>query len=829
MSEDSIPLLQEFPGLSAKEVAMQQQVHGYNRGGKSPNQALELIIDIFKEPMIILLLVACSIYFVLSEWSEAFTMLGAILFVAGISLFQDYRSQRAVKALQQITMTKAKVVRNNALIEIPSDEIVVGDTAVIGEGDLIPADMQMLTDFDLAVNEALLTGESTDVVKQRGDLLYQGTMALRGYAYARVSAIGTKTRLAAIEHSLGTVRQAETPLQAQVRKFVRLMVIAGSLAFLLVWGYKSWETGSIIHGLLHGLTMAMSVIPEEIPVAMTTFLALGAYRLLKIHIIARQPQSVETLGSATVICVDKTGTLTKNLMQVARTWDAETSKITDFNAHPEYSPVLEYAMWSSERSPFDPMETSIHQWYSTLAQNDERTGATMLKDFPLAGSPPVMTHLFDLPDRGIITAIKGGLETVLKRSNVSATIEAEAWAVSRKFASQGFRVLGVGKGIWNQDQLPEKPEEMTFTFLGIIAFSDPPETHIPGVIQSFHEAGVQVKMITGDYLETAQSVASTVGIPHLVTLTGLQLQSMNDQSLSEAVQKTSVFARIYPEAKLRIVQALRAVGEVVAMTGDGVNDAPALKAADIGVAMGKRGTEVAKGAAGLVLSDDDLAHMVDAIYLGRRIHANLKKAIRYIISIHIPIISLIVLNQFIPFLPETLFSPVHVIFLELIMGPTCSIIYENEPTSKQELKQPTRQRRNASLLQGKPLTITILQGLLITLACVIAGYWADQKGYHETLQRTLIFSTLVFSNVFLTLVNRSFQQSIRHTLLRPNLLIPAILIVSLLLWAGTVTVPVMQQIFEFSSIHASDLMIPVALAFLGTLWIEPFKGTRFIE
>ncbi|MCB0600936.1 MAG: cation-translocating P-type ATPase [Saprospiraceae bacterium] len=829
MIEDSIPLLPEYPGLTSDEVARQQQLHGYNRSVKAPNQAWELIIAILKEPMVLLLLVACSIYFILSEWSEAFTMLGAILFVAGISLFQDYRSQRAVKALQQMTMTKAKVVRNKMLTEIPSDNIVVKDIAVIEEGDLIPADMHLLTEYDLAVNEAVLTGESTDVVKQPGDQLYQGTMVLRGYGYARVSAIGTGTRLAAIEHSLGSVRPVETPLQSQVHRFVRLMVIAGSLAFLLVWGYKSWETGSIIHGLLHGLTMAMSVIPEEIPVAMTTFLALGAYRLLKLQIIARQPQSVETLGAATVICVDKTGTLTKNLMQVAKTWEAQSGKVTDFITAPEFNEVLEYAMWSSERSPFDPMETSIHQWYSTLNTRDIRASATMLKDFPLAGSPPVMTHLFDLPGQGVITAIKGGLETVLKRSQVSAEEEAEAMSISKSFASLGFRVLGVGKGTWGQEKMPEKPEDMTFTFLGIIAFSDPPETHIPDVIKSFHEAGVEVKMITGDYLETARSVAATVGITDTPYLTGSEMQSMSEPELTRIVGKTNVFARIYPEAKLRIVQALRKSGEVVAMTGDGVNDAPALKAADIGIAMGKRGTEVAKGAAGLVLGDDDLAHMVDAIYLGRRIHANLKKAIRYIISIHIPIITLIVLNQFLPFLPETLFSPIHVIFLELIMGPTCSIIYENEPTRRNELVHPSRQHRNVSLLQGKPLTITILQGLLITITCLITGYWATRHGYDDDTQRTLIFSTLVFANVFLTLVNRSFRLRIWETFTRGNALIPLILIVSLLLWACTVTIPAVRHIFEFSALRLSDLLIPVMMAMLGTLWIEPFKGTSLIE
>lgn len=829
MDHVNAPILPEFPGLSQSSVKEQRRLHGANRQEVAEHKAWHLFLDILKEPMILLLLVACSMYFILSEWTEAFTMLGAIVFVAGISLIQEYRSQNAVKALQKMTMTRAKVIRDGQLVVLPAEELVVADTGIVEEGDVIPADMVLRTEYDLAVQEAILTGESAEVIKQPGDLLFQGTLVVRGYGYAEVAKVGVQTKLATIQHSLSQVKVTDTPLQSQVRRFVRLMIVAGSGAFLTVWIYHSWATGSIIEGLLQGLTMAMSVIPEEIPVAMTTFLALGAYRLLRLKVIARQPQSVETLGAATVICVDKTGTLTKNLMQVAMTWEVNGGITTDYFNHPALNEVLEYAMWSSELAPFDPMEVSIHQEYEKLAREDRRKSATMLKDFPLSGKPPVMTHIFALSDHRTITACKGGLESVLRLANAGEEISRQAHAMSRQLASSGYRVLGVSKGTWEQSKLPERPEEMEFQFLGLIAFLDPPEAHIKEVIQSFIDAGVRVKMITGDYLETAQAVADQVGIRALPSLTGDQMHALNAVQLAQQVKNTDLFARIYPEAKLRIVQSLIENGEVVAMTGDGVNDAPALKAAHIGIAMGRRGTEVAKAAAGLILADDNLGNMVDAIYLGRRIHANLKKAIRYIISIHIPIILLVVLNILLPFLPETVFTPVHVIFLELIMGPTCSIIYENEPTRKSELQKPSLHRQQANLLEGKLLSITIIQGLMITLACLAAGWWSHSNGVEAGVQRTVIFSTLVLSNVFLTLVNRSFQLPIWKTIRSHNRLIPLILLISLTLWLITLLQPEVRSVFGFAPVGWDDLTAPFLLACIGTLWIEPLKAFGWIK
>jgi Ca2+-transporting ATPase len=776
--------------------------------------------------MFLLLLVACCLYFILKEFAEAFTMLAALLFVAGIDVFQNFRSQKAVKALSRITESKAKVIRNGNESEIPVEELVTQDTIICEEGIVIPADAEIITSSDFSVNEAILTGESVSIEKLQGDSIMQGTLVVSGYCYARVKAVGLKTTLSGIGELVASTGKEQTPLQIKVSKFVRTMVLAGSIAFVFVWAYYWWESASVLHGLLHGLTMAMSILPEEIPVALSTFMALGAYRLLKVGVIARSPKTVETLGSATVICVDKTGTLTQNLMNVSHTYSISSGEEVNFNSKGKATEVLEYAMWASEENPFDPMEKSIHKQYSGLFKVDERKNFSMVKEFPLSGTPPVMTHLFQNQKNEILISCKGALEGVLKLCAVTEEQSAIALKQSKEYAQNGLRVLGVAKGAWNKRELPDSQEDIEFTFLGIITFYDPPAPYIEKVIQGFYDAGVDVKMITGDYLETAVAIARQTGIKSDKVLLGRELSMLDDNELARVVAPTNIFARVSPEIKLRIVNALKQEGEVVAMTGDGVNDAPALKAAHIGISMGKRGTEVAKGAAGLVLSGDDLSIMIDAIFLGRRINENLTKAIRYIISIHIPIILMVMLPIFLGWLPATLFTPIHVIFLELIMGPTCSIIYENEPTPAEDLKQPTRSENN-NLLKSSQLLITVLQGLMIALGCVIAGYYGRQMGFDEAKIRSTIFSTLILSNIFLTLINRSFTQTIFQTIKRKNNLIPAIISISVLLLLLILNIPVLNGLFSVSPLNPRELLVPLLIAFVATVWIDFFKYVKY--
>lgn len=817
-----------FVGLSDQEVIRQRELYGSNRIIRQKNLLGHNLLSVAKEPMFILLLAASAVYLLLKSYTEAFTMLAALIFVAGIDVFQNFKSQKAIKALGRINAKSIKVMRNANPLEIDVEDLVTGDICICEEGTIVPADAVILSSNDLALNEAILTGESVSVEKFRNGEIYQGTLVNRGYCYAQVKAVGSETALSGIGKLVATIEKEKTPLQLKVSKFVKVMVMAGSLAFGLVWIYHWWESGSMIHGLLHGLTMAMSVLPEEIPVAFSTFMALGAYRLLKYGIIARSPRAVETLGTATVICLDKTGTLTQNLMTVAHTIHAKTKEVVSFEHFPKPSEVLEYAMWASEEKPFDPMEISIHKHYSDLYAHDRRGEFNMVKEFPLSGVLPVMTHIFQNDALEYRIGCKGALEGVLKLCRLSDKAFNQAMEEGKVYAEKGMRVLGVARGIWDKSKVPLDQKDIVFEYLGMITFLDPIDEHIPEVIDSFYNAGIDVKMITGDYKETAVAVAELAHIKALKVLTGNELTQINEEDLIRKVTEVSVFARVNPEGKLRIINALKKSGQIVAMTGDGVNDAPALKAAHIGISMGKRGTEVAKGAAGLVLVGDDLAKMTDAIFLGRRINQNLIKAIRYIISIHIPIIILVMLPIFIGWLPAMLFSPVHVIFLELIMGPTCSIIYENEPTVIEELKQPIS-ASHQNLLSGSQLWVTILQGLVIAAGCVLAGFYAKQKGLNEESIRTYIFSVLVLSNIFLTLVNRSFKETLLMTIRRRNRFIPLIVSISILLLLSILFVPVFNKLFEVIPLELNDVYPVFMIAVIFTLWIEPFKYFRAIR
>lgn len=812
-------------GLNSEEVLKQRELNGVNSSGKPQNLLVQNMLSVIAEPMFILLLAACTIYFILNQMSEAFTMLAALLFVAGIDVFQNFRSQKAVKALSRITERNAKVIRNGQIVGIPIEDIVTKDTIVCEEGNIVPADAMVISSSDFTVNEAVLTGESVSVEKFQGDAILQGTLVVSGYCNAEVTAVGKQTVLSGIGQLVATTGKEKTPLQIKVSRFVKAMVVAGGIAFLLVLAYHWWESKNILHGLLHGLTMVMSVLPEEIPVALSTFMALGAYRLLRKGVIARSPKTVETLGSATVICVDKTGTLTQNLMNVSSVYDISSGEEMNFKNSGKANVILEYAMWASEENPFDPMEKSIHKIYSGFFKTDKRKEYKMVKEYPLSGTPPVMTHIFKNSTGNEIISCKGALEGILKLCSMEQHQKEIALRKGDEYAQNGLRVLGIAKGKWHGNQYPESQEDIDFEFIGIITFYDPPDPHIPEVIQSFYNAGVDVKMITGDYPETAIAIARQTGIKTNKILTGKELLLLNDKELCKEVSSASVFARVSPELKLRIINSLKQAGEVVAMTGDGVNDAPALKAAHIGIAMGKRGTDVAKGAAGLILSGDDLSKMIDAIFIGRRINKNLTKAIRYIISIHIPIILLVILPIFFDWLPAMLFSPVHVIFLELIMGPTCSIIYENEPTPIEELKYPSRSD-NQSLLKKSELFITVLQGLAITAGCAIAGFYANYSDFEETKIRSYIFSTLILSNVFLTLFNRSFEQTIFHTIKMKNRMIPFIALISVLFLLLILNLSWLNNIFSVSPLMPVEFLFPLFTAFLTTFWLDFFKHKR---
>lgn len=817
-------------GLSSEAVLASRQENGANTLEMPEDRVfLNVLKEVVLEPMFVLLLAACTIYFIAGQTTEAVIMLVSIGIVAGISLFQEYRSRNAVLALGKLSAPAAKVIRDGQPCRIPAAEIVVGDILLLEEGQIVAADGLIIAANDLSINESILTGESMAVTKSADNttLVYKGTLVASGSATVRINAVGLATMFGKIGLSLKEITIVKTPMQLQVRAFVRNMVWVGAIAFLIVVGFNYYQSGNLVQSFLQGLTLAMSILPEEIPVAFSTFQALGAFRLLGHHIIVKRPQYVETLGSATVICVDKTGTLTLNKMSIAGLYDAVEDKIIlpgEGVTLPQN--LVEYAMWSSESNPFDPMEKAIHETYGKISTEDKRSLFTQVHEYPIGGKPPMMTHIFRNKEGEIIIATKGAPEAIMAQSGLEPAAIQRIETRVHAFASQGLRILGVGKGQWAGTEWPASQQEFNFRFLGLVAFQDPPKGNIAETIRVFQGAGIGVKMITGDYPETALAIAAQTGLSHNnKVLSGAEVLGMEESALQEQVKQVTIFARMFPEAKLKVINALKANGEVVAMTGDGVNDAPALKAAHIGIAMGQRGSEVAKSAASLVITDDDLAHMTDAVALGRKIYDNLKKAIRYIVSIHIPIILIVTLPLLLGWAFTDIFSPVHVIFLELIMGPTCSIMYENEPMEPGTMLRPPLVS-GQNFLSFQQLSLSILQGLLITLGCLGSGYFYLQRGADPNTVRTVIFITLLFSNIFLTLVNRSFRYTVFRTAKYHNNLVPVVVGITLAFIAALLYIPWVTRLFRLDQLSWQVILGCMATALAATLWVDGWKLLR---
>ncbi len=815
-------------GLNDQEVILSRQKNGSNKlTVEDKNHFFKAILAVVLEPLFLILVGVAIIYFVLGQNKEAFLMVGALIIVSGISIFQEQKSRTAVAALKKLSNPKARVIRNGLEQEIISDELVIGDLLKVADGSLIPADAEIILLNDFSVNESILTGESLPILKSlatENNKIFQGTLVLTGSCVARVIAVGNNTTLGKIGKAIGEVVVEKTPLQIQIHTFVKYMIFVGAIAFVFVFGINYFLSRDILNALLHALTLAMSIIPEEIPVALSTFMALGAYRMYQNKVIVRNANTVETLGAATVICVDKTGTLTENRMELAAIYEFDSNKLFDYTKEKaSYNEVINYALWSSETDPFDNMEKSIHDLYASVTPHDQRAEFDLVHEYPLAGNPPIMTHVFQNKAGEKIIAVKGSVEGVIRQSNLAVEELVKIHDQVNLLTQKGYRILGVGCVENNAMALPNTQEEFKFKFMGLLAFYDPPRKNIQSVLQHFYDAGIQVKMITGDHTQTAVSIANQVQLKlEGAVLNGAEVMVMDQTELAQKVKTTNLFARMFPEAKLKIIEALKSNGEIVAMTGDGVNDGPALKAAHIGIAMGLRGSEVARNTASLIIVDDDLSHMVEAIALGRRIYENLKKAIRYILSIHIPII-LIVSLPFLFFDPGfEIFTPVHVIFLELIMGPTCSIIFENEPIEVNAMKQKPR-KNTYSFFSFYEIRMSIIQGLLITVSCFGMGIYFNSLNASDELIRTSIFATLVFSNLFLTLVNRSFEQSVLKSFAQKNRLIPLILSVSLfLLFISIYSAPI-QSIFEFEILNWQQFLFCLLAAFVGVFWIELHK------
>lgn len=817
--------MEALNGLTDWEARNLQLQYGKNMLGRDRTSFFRIVFKIVLEPMFVMLAIACAAYFILGENTEGSMMLAAMTFVTAISLFQEARSAKAMHLLQELTAAQVTVVRQGAEISIDAEDLVPGDVMLLEEGEKVPADAVLLKANDFSVDESVITGESLPVAKSSSPetLIYQGSVVNSGSCYARVSAIGANTELGKIGTSVTRIGVSRTPLQNQVNRLVHALALFGFLGFGIIFLLHFQQTGNAIASILLGLTLAMAAIPEEIPVAFSSFMVLGAYQMTKLGIITRRPQSIENLGAVSVICLDKTGTVTENKMQVKSVYSYADDRWAgpDEMGNGKCREVLYYARLASEARPFDAMEKGIAAAFDGLESHPPML--EMIHEYPLEGRPPMMTHVYREKDRNLVAG-KGGAERILKICHLDEQQTIHMLELVRSEAAKGYRLIAVARAAAPLQLLPERQDDFPWEFLGFVALYDPPKKNVTGVLQRFYAAGIQIKLLTGDLGETAITISNEVGLKHNNSfVTGDVVMKLSDEELAGCCRKFNVFARMFPDAKTRVIAALKASGAVVAMTGDGVNDGPAIKSADIGIALGMRGTEIARRAADLVLTDDNLGRIYEAVKQGRKVFANLKTAIRYIISIHIPIILTASLPIVLGWQVPTVFTPIHIIFLELIMGPTCSVFYEKEPATAGMMQAPPRARQSRLFHRGE-LLISITQGVVISAAVLGLYFFYMQQGYGLEKTRTMVFVCLLGANIFLTFVNRSFTETIAKTIRFRNPLVSLVLIASVLFMGSILMIAELRDLFGLTELTGLELFISLGIAFLSVFWFEGYKA-----
>lgn len=835
--------INSITGLTEQEAEERLKQEGYNEMPSTKERSLFAIaFDVVREPMFLLLGAGGVIYLFLGDIQEALMLLGFVFVVIGITLYQERKTERALEALRDLSSPRALVIRGGRQMRIPGRDVVRGDVLVLHEGDRVPADATLTSSTNLSVDESLLTGESVPVRKAAREeisemarpggedlpFVYSGTLVVQGQGIATVLATGTDTEIGKIGKALQSVEIEETPLQRETGRIVRNLALVGLLLCALVVIVYGLTRANWLNGFLAGITLAMAVLPEEFPVVLTIFLALGAWRISQKRVLTRRVPAVETLGSATVLCVDKTGTLTQNRMSVSRMYAHGDFCTVDYRGQadiPEsFHEVIEFSILASQKDPFDPMEKAfkelgVHYLSRTEHLHDDWT---LVREYPLSRSLMALSHVWKSPkgDEYVIAA-KGSPEAIADLCHLDEASKRELSDAIEVMANDGLRVLGVARSRFRMAALPVEQHDFTFEFLGLAGLADPVRPSVADAVRECYTAGIRVVMITGDYPGTASSIARQIGLTQAEgIITGAELDRLDDEQLKRRIGSVNIFARVVPEQKLRIVNALKANGEVVAMTGDGVNDAPALKAAHIGIAMGGRGTDVAREASALVLLDDDFSSIVRAVRMGRRIFDNIKKAISYIFAVHVPIAGM----SLIPVLLKwpLVLLPVHIVFLELIIDPACSVVFEAEPEEDDAMTRPPR-RPGAPLFGTRTVGLSLLQGLIV-LITILAVYTVSLgRGQSETDARALAFTTLIIANLGLIFTNRSWSRVIIDTLRTPNAALWWVAGGALVFLGLVLYVPFLQNLFRLSLMHAVDLLISVAAGAISILWFEVVK------
>jgi Ca2+-transporting ATPase len=773
------------PGLSGAEAARRLAADGPNALPAADRRSgAAIVLGVLREPMFSLLAAAALAYLFLGDLRESLVLAVSICAVIAIAAIQERKAERALEALRDLSSPRALVRRDGEARRIAGAEVVRGDLLLLSEGDRVAADGRLVSANDLQVDESLLTGESLPVDKRDGEV-YSGTLVVKGQGMAEVTATGPRSRLGAIGQSLAALAPEKTLLERETARVVRFVAALAIGLSVLLGLFHALRHGAWLDGLLAGLTLAMAIVPEEFPLVLTVFLALGAWRIARRGVLTRRMPAIEMLGAATVLCVDKTGTLTENRMALAEVLGEDPAR------------TLEAAALACEPDPFDPMERAILAAAApqTLAL---RRDWVLERDYPFGDGFLAVCHVWRSAQGERRVAIKGAAETVMPLCGASVPALAQAQLAAA--SERGLRLLAVAEAGAPGTALQEDPRRYPFRWLGFVALADPLRPEVPEAVAQCRRAGIRVVMITGDHRGTALAIARQAGI-----------------------EPQDVHARVQPEEKLRLVQSLKAAGEVVAMTGDGVNDAPALRAAHIGIAMGVRGTDVAREAAALVLTKDDFGSIVATVRLGRRIYENIRNAMRYLIAVHVPIAGAAFLPVVLGWPP--LLLPVHVVFLEFVIDPACSVAFEAEHSDEEAMQRPPRDPQ-ARLFDRSTLLVALGVGASMLAALLLACAWAIAGGRAEAEVRALGFATIVFGNLALILANRSRERTIVATLARPNPALWWVVGAALAALAAALYVPPLAAIFRFAPLGALEMSVALGAGLLGVLWLEAAKLAR---
>jgi Ca2+-transporting ATPase len=836
---------EKLKGLTQQEVNEKLASEGYNELPSSkPKSVFQIALGVVKEPMFLLLVACGTLYLLLGDVQEGLMLLSFVFVVMGIEFFQEKKTEKALDALKDLASPRALVIRDGETIRIAGRDVVTDDIVVLQEGDRVPADAVVLSCINLSADESLLTGEPVPVSKREwkegdtaftpgGDdlpVVYSGSMIVQGNGVVRVVATALNTEIGKIGKALQSVKDEPTQLKREMGTLVKRLAIIGVVLCVLVVVIYTFTRADLLNGFLAGITLAMAMLPEEFPVVLTIFLALGAWRMSKKNVLTRHPAAVETLGSATVLCTDKTGTLTQNKMTVTCLYNGNdfTDIVSGETFTDPFHEIIEYGILSSQTNPFDPMEKAIINIGDQYLQNSEHIHAdwVMEKEYALSKELLAMSRVFsNTGTKEQVIATKGAPEAIFDLCHLDQKSIGKYEKAVSDMASRGLRVLGVARAKIPQGELPAIQHDFDFEFLGLIGLSDPIRENVPLAVAECYKAGIRVVMITGDYPVTATNIGREIGIqnPELF-ITGSELEQLSEDELCKRIGNVNIFARVVPEQKLKIVNALKKNNEIVAMTGDGVNDAPALKAANIGIAMGEKGTDVAREASSLVLMDDNFSSIVGAVRMGRKIFDNLQKALAYIFAIHVPIAGLSLIPVFFADMPLILW-PVHIVFLELIIDPACSIIFEAEREEKNVMSRPPKDI-NEPFFGAKKILLSCSQGIGILFICLLVYLVGLKMGYSASGVRTLTFVTLIVSNIAVILSNRSWTSNIFTILFTPNKAVKWVVGGAVFFLMLILNIPFLLELFQFERIGWFELLICTAAGFSSIVWFEVYKQIR---